>query len=140
MQKYSTKRLGELPASLILKSGPALRARVFLLCLLTLLGSIGIDSHVHEPAHLDSSSDSHSDSYADTHSHETVSGADLKSLIAGDCDQFHINTLAAIDASPISSQDFQGREEVLVAAFSVDSISPELFPPARAPPSENSLT
>ena len=33
-----------------------------------------------------------------------------------------------------------GSEVGLVDGFSVDSISPELFPPARAPPSKNTLT
>lgn len=140
MQKYSTNRLRGIPSSLTLKSGPALRARVFLLCILTLLGTIGIASHVHEPISGALHSASNDDSNSDVHSHETPSDIDLESLIAEDCDQFHINALAAIDASPISNQDFQGREKGLVAAFSVDSISPELFPPARAPPSENSLT
>lgn len=135
MQKYPTNRLRGIPSSLTLKSGPVLRARVFLLCILTLLGATGIASHVHEPV----SFAQHS-AHFDGHSHEATSDIDLESLIAEDCDQFHINALAAIDASPISSQDFQGLEMGLVAGFSVDSISPELFPPARAPPSENSLT
>lgn len=136
MQKHSAKRLKHLQASLILKSGPALRARVFLLCLLTMLGTLAVASHEHEPIFGSQYFGSHSDSHSD----EAPADVDLESLVAGDCDQFHINTLAAVDASPIRGLPFQGREKGLVASFSADSISPELFPPARAPPFEKSLT
>ncbi len=121
-----------------LRYGPALKARVFLLCLLTLFGSVGIASHVHEIA---------STVQAGLQAPSSVDGglvkalkSDLSELIAKDCDLFHINSLAVFNGDVALDILSRLPVEGTTAQFSFDSISPELFPPARAPPSGTSLT
>ena len=117
-----------------IRRGPALKARVFLLSLLMLIGTVGVANHVHEPELVDDPA-----SIIDSAS-GSISDNNLANLVAGDCDQFHINSLAAVDSSPGPNHFNSVAEKGLVGTFSVDSISPELLPPARAPPSGNSLT
>jgi|GEM_PF-3395486 hypothetical protein len=117
-----------------LRNGAVLPIRVFLLCLLMLLGTVTVANHVHESALIEISDS------IDGASGGNAQDSNLENLVAGDCDQFHINSLAVVDSSPASHYIFSGREKGLVACFSADSLSPELFPPARAPPSGISLT
>ncbi|MBT5331395.1 MAG: hypothetical protein HOL48_06425 [Porticoccaceae bacterium] len=106
------------------------RSQAFLLSLLLVFGTLSVSSHVH-------TLDLHADAEVQT-SHEVLTS--LEELLAGECDHFHSNTHFVADTSVVSHHYSNGRETGPTEDLSTDSISPELFPPARAPPSIISLT
>lgn len=101
-----------------------------MLSLLLVFGTLSVSSHVH-------TLDLHTDAEVQT-SHEVLSS--LEELLAGECDQFHSNSYFVADTSVVSRYFSNNRETGPTEDISTDSISPELFPPARAPPSNISLT
>lgn len=134
MQKHRPLNLQDLA------QGRAVKARAMLLCLMILIGGFGVASHVHAPSGIDLHKHQHQFVQIPHSEHQKFSDISLENLVAEDCDQFHINSWAALEASPGHTKAYFGREMGLVETFSSDSISPELFPPARAPPSIISLT